>query len=99
MPWGHKPLCRGPDSNRHGSYPPTDFKSVVSTIPPPRQRWKIKGLWAFCLPIQSAFYAVTAPPVHHRKVVNAESLRHLDGHCYTQTVLGIPTATVLHPQN
>ena len=23
---------------------PTDFKSVVSTIPPPRQRWKINNL-------------------------------------------------------
>src|SRR5438093_10494187 len=36
--------CRGPDSNRHGRYRPTDFKSVVSTIPPPRQEWKINGL-------------------------------------------------------
>src|SRR5262249_48015306 len=44
MPYGRKSLCRGPDLNRHGRYRPTDFKSVVSTIPPPRQGWKIKGL-------------------------------------------------------
>src|SRR5215831_11322263 len=37
-------LCRGPDLNRHGRYRPTDFKSVVSTIPPPRQRGKINSL-------------------------------------------------------
>src|SRR5712691_2642728 len=36
--------CRGPDSNRHGRYRPTDFKSVVSTIPPPRHGWKINYL-------------------------------------------------------
>ena len=33
---GIEQKCRGPDSNRHGRYRPTDFKSVVSTIPPPR---------------------------------------------------------------
>src|SRR5262245_60283013 len=44
MPCGRKSLCRGPDLNRHGRYRPTDFKSVVSTIPPPRQRWEINRL-------------------------------------------------------
>src|SRR5215475_14103201 len=39
-------------------------------------------------------------PVAYLKdlVIDAKSLRHLDNHYYTQTVLWIPTATVPHPQ-
>ena len=30
-------LCLGRDSNPHGRFGPRDFKSLVSTIPPPRR--------------------------------------------------------------
>ena len=37
----HLCICRGRDSNPHGLERPPDFKSDVSTIPPPRQHHKI----------------------------------------------------------
>src|SRR4030095_8391605 len=48
-----KKKCRGPDSNRHGRYRPTDFKSVVSTIPPPRRCIYVKYLYD-CLSLNDA---------------------------------------------
>ena len=36
-------LCLGRDSNPHGRFGPRDFKSLVSTIPPPRRVIKGEG--------------------------------------------------------